>query len=82
MALGGENIKNTVSVRIMTPKIHKIISDNGISFYLIEDGYDLPEDSIFTVVDKRKDGTWVKYFDSYSVAVKYFGKPNGVWESN
>ena len=82
MAFGSDNIKNTVNVNVMTPKIYKINSDNGITFYLIKDGYDLPEENCFTLIGRRKDGVWVKYFETVQVTDKYFGKPPKVWSAN
>ena len=85
MAFGSDNINNTVNVNVMIPKLYKINSDKGITFYLIRDSYDLPDEIWWTLIGRRKDGVWVKYFDSDSVTVKYFGEfaragRGNVWE--
>ena len=89
---GSTNINNTIDSYIMITEITKIKSDEGITFYLIKDSYDLAEEDRYLLLGRRKDGVWVKYFDSDEVARRYFGvtpgdtinmRPrNSLWFSN
>ena len=74
IAFGSENIKNTVNVNIAEPRLYKIDSNQGITLYLIKDSYDIPEDNTFTLIGRRKDGIWVKYFSTVELTKKYFGE--------
>ena len=79
-AFGSENIRNTVNITIKMPRIHKINSDNGIIFYLIEDGNDLAEEDRYTLIGKKKDGTFIEYFDTDKIRKRYFGQQwQGIW---
>lgn len=73
---GDKNIKNTIAISAMIfgEEIFKINSDSGITFYMIHTSYDLPDETWYTLIGRRKDGVWVKYFESDSVTEKYFGK--------
>ena len=75
MLFGSEDKDNTVSVDILATEILKI-TGNNLTFYLISDGYDLAENNILTLIGKKSDGTWVKYFDTLSIGKKYFGSGN------
>lgn len=84
---GDKNISNTVPISafIFGEEIFKITSDIGITFYMIHTSYDLPDETWWTLIGRRTDGVWVKYFDSDSVTVKYFGESAragraNVWE--
>ncbi|MBR3747159.1 MAG: hypothetical protein IKN27_09395, partial [Selenomonadaceae bacterium] len=73
---GDKNIKNTIPIRafIFGEEIFKIDTDSGITFYLIHTSYDLPDENWWTLIGRRKDGVWIKYFESDAVTEKYFGK--------
>lgn len=84
---GDKDIKNTIPISafIFGEEIFKIETDEGITFYMIHTSYDLPDETWWTLIGRRKDGVWVKYFDSDSVTEKYFGKSAragtaGVWQ--
>lgn len=77
---GDKNVKNTVNINVMLPEIYKIASNEYITFYMIHDSYDLPDENWWTLIGRRKDGVWVKYFSSLDVTKKYFGKQGNVWE--
>lgn len=73
-AFGSEDIRNTVNISIKMPSIFKIDSDKGMTFYLIYDGYDLAEEYRYTLIGKKKDGTFVEYFDTDKIRKRYFGQ--------
>lgn len=79
---GDKNINNTVPINafVFGEEIFKITSDIGITFYIIHTSYDLPDEKWWTLIGRRTDGVWVKYFDSLNVTEKYFGKQGNVWE--
>lgn len=76
---GASDEKNTINVGIMMPEIFKITSDEGLTFYSINDSYDLPSEFTYTLIGRRKDGVWVKYFDTNDIAKKYFGNRQDYW---
>lgn len=73
---GDKNINNTIPISafIFGEEIFKIDTDSGITFYMIHTSYDLPDETWWTLIGRRKDGVWVKYFDTDSITVKYFGE--------
>ena len=73
---GDKNIKNTIPISafIFGEEIFKINTNEGITFYMIHTSYDLPDETWWTLIGRRKDGVWVKYFDSDFVTKKYFGE--------
>ena len=73
---GGNDVKNTIPINSMIfgEEIYKISTNEGITFYMIHTSYDLPDETWWTLIGRRKDGVWIKYFDSDSVTEKYFGK--------
>ena len=73
MLFGSDDKNNTVPVNVMVADILKINGSNNKIFYVIEDGYDLAEESWYTLIGKKSDGTWVKYFDTVTVGKTYFG---------
>ena len=79
---GDKDINNTIPIRasIFGEEIFKIETDEGITFYMIHTSYDLPDQTWWTLIGRRKDGVWVKYFESLDVTKKYFGKQGNVWE--
>ena len=78
---GSNDINNTVNINIMGPEIFKITSNEGITLYSINDSYDLREEFTYTLIGKRKNGKWVKYFNTNDIVEKYFGK-SGYWLKN
>lgn len=73
---GDKDIRNTIKISafVFGEEIFKINTDIGITFYMIHTSYDLPDETWWTLIGRRKDGVWVKYFDSDSVTETYFGK--------
>ena len=82
MRFGSQNINNTIKVPILFAEVEKMTNDMGLTMYVIHDSYDLPEENSYTLIGLNKDGKWVKYFDSDSIAKQYFGKPEKVWSDN
>lgn len=82
MMFGSKNINNTIKVPIMVADVAKITNDKNMTMYVIHDSYDLPEENSYTLVGLNKEGKWVKYFDTDSIAKQYFGKPERVWSDN
>ena len=81
---GGKDIKNTIPISsfVFGEEIFKINTNEGITFYMIHTSYDLPDESWWTLIGRRKDGVWIKYFDTDSVTKKYFGNPAPVAHAN
>ena len=73
MNFGDKKINNTVKVNLMFAHVFKIIGNDNLKFYLIQDSYDLREEAIYTLIGKNSQGKWVKYFDTGSVGISYFG---------
>ena len=73
---GGKDINNTVPIssQVFGEEIFKINTSEGMTFYMIHTTYDLPDETWWTLIGMREDGTWAKYIDSDSVTVKYFGE--------
>lgn len=67
---GTKEIKNTIEIGILNTWIYKILTDEGIVMYAFRDWYG--PDSDWVVVGKRKDGTFVKYFNTVEITKKYF----------
>lgn len=79
---GDKNVRNTVPINsvVFGEEIFKISTDSRITFYMIHTSYDLPDETWWTLIGRRTDGVWVKYFESLNVTEKYFGKQGDVWE--
>lgn len=82
MRFGSKNINNTINVPIMLAEVAKITNDKSMTMYVIHDSYDLPEKNSYTLLGLNKEGKWVKYFDTDSIAKQYFGKSERVWSDN
>lgn len=78
MLFGNESKSNTIPVKLLFANVFKIGSNEDITLYLIHDTYDLEEESWYTLIGNRKDGRWVKYFDTETVRKSFFGK-SGDW---
>lgn len=78
---GGPDRKNTVPINSMVfdEEIYKISTNEGIIFYMIHTSYDLPDETWWTLIGRRKDGVWVKYFETLAITKKYFGQQGNVW---
>lgn len=82
MMFGSKNINNTIKVPILLAEVAKITNDNSMTMYVIHDSYDLPEENSYTLIGLNREGKWIKYFDTDSIAKQYFGKPERVWSDN
>ena len=78
---GGNDVKNTIPINSMIfgEEIYKISTNEGITFYMIHTSYDLPDETWWTLIGRRNDGVWVKYFSSLDITKKYFGQQGNVW---
>ena len=79
---GGKDIRNTVPIEsfVFGEEIFKITTNESITFYMIHTSYDLPDETWWTLIGRRKDGVWVKYFESAEIEKKYFSSHGNVWE--
>ena len=68
--VGSKDIKNTFTVPIFSGAIFKIDTDEGLTLYVVSEGYN-PYGGI-TVIGKKKDGTFVKYLDTDAINKRYF----------
>ncbi len=81
--MGSRDIKNTVDVGIGIPThINLLKTDSGIDLYLLmsEDASGLVG-CTYTLLGRRNDGIFVKYFNTYEMRSKYFGKARGIYFS-
>lgn len=72
MIFGDEKGANNVSIPLLYAEIYKMLTDNGITLYMVHDSYDLPEEDKYILLGHQKDGKWVKYFDTEKVKNTYF----------
>ena len=72
MCAGGDDISNTVKVRMMSDSIYRIQSDTGLVFYGTNFAYG--PDSQWKFIGRRKDGKFVVYIDTEEIAKRYFGE--------
>ena len=79
---GGKDMRNTVPIEsfVFGEEIFKITTNESITFYMIHTSYDLPDETWWTLIGRRKDGVWVKYFESAEIEKKYFSSHGNVWE--
>ena len=71
--MGGSDINNTIILPMGFPhtcSIYQISNDMGLSMYLLE--YDKGAVPSYKMIGKRKDGNWVKYFETVA-AEQYYG---------
>ena len=78
---GGINKNFEVTVMVNT-SINKIKNDGGISLYLIRNDGSGVSSTNYTVIGRRKDGIWVKYFDTKELKKKYFGSSRRIYLSD
>ncbi len=71
---GGKEFNNTIPVRsaLFGEEIYKISNDEGLTMYLFHTSYDLKEQNWYTLIGKRADGKFVKYFESTDIAKRFF----------
>ena len=74
---GGKNISNTLNIQVPQAVIYRIATDSKITLYCIESDYDLFEDHHYTIIGRRQDGRFVKYFDTMGLVKNYFGSRQG-----
>ena len=79
---GSNDIKNTIPISafVFGEEIFKINTNAGITFYMIHTSYDLPDETWWTLIGRRNDGVWLKYFESVKIIEQYFGKQGNVWD--
>lgn len=72
---GSQDINNTVQVLPGIPTIVWLLKTNSdITFYILEHGSAAGFGSSSTVIGKKSDGTFVKYFETHTLKKKYFGR--------
>ena len=81
MKFGAKNESNTITIHARVYfEIFKLASNERGNFFVIKDRYDLLESEKYILLGKKKDGTFVKYFDTEELRKKYFGKQwQGIW---
>ena len=71
---GGKNLNNTFkATQAYGFKINQIKTDSNITFYLVYEWQFDVRGNKFALLGRKKDGTFVKYFDTWSISEKYFG---------
>lgn len=71
---GSQDINNTVQVVPGIPTIVWLLKTNSaVTFYMLEHGSAAGFGSGNTLIGRKSDGTFVKYFDTYELKKKYFG---------
>ncbi len=69
---GGKDLANTIKVSCYnSDEIHRIKTDQGITLFPILLDGDIT--SSFVILGKLRDGTFVKYIDSYIIGENYLG---------
>lgn len=68
--VGSSDVNNTVVFGVFNTWIYKISTNEGVIFYAFREWYG--SDSDWVIVGKKKDGIWVKYFDTSDITKKYF----------
>ena len=72
---GSQDINNSVQVLPGIPTVVWLLKTNSdITFYILENGSAAGFGSSSTVIGKKSDGTFVKYFETRSLKQKYFGR--------
>lgn len=85
---GDKDIKNAVQANVGIPTIIWLLkTDSKMTFYLLEHGD--PSGMVGTtrtLIGRKKDGTFVKYFSTYEIKKNYLGNPthkdNKIEQSN
>ena len=81
---GDKNINNTIETGAGIPThINLIKTDSGITFYLL---LNIDESGLVgrthTLLGKRSDGVFVKYFNTYDLKRQYFGRARDIFFSD
>lgn len=73
---GSQDAKNAVQVSVGIPTtIWLIKTDSEMTFYMLGYGEaSTSKGNYHTLIGKRKDGTFVKYFDTYEIKGRYFNR--------
>ena len=70
---GSQDAKNNVQVLPGIPTtIFRIRTDSGITFYMLSHGDAAGFGTHQTLIGRRKDGTFVKYFETREIKKRYF----------
>lgn len=71
--VGGNNINNTFQIGSdpQNVKIFKTVTKEGVSLYILNSTYDITCD--YTILGRKKDGTFIKYIDTKDITQNYFG---------
>lgn len=74
---GSQDVKNAVQIWVGIPTIiWKIKTDSDMMFYMLENGdASGMVGTTRTLIGRKKDGTFVKYFSTYEIKNSYLGKP-------
>lgn len=74
---GSQDVKNAVQIWVGIPTIiWKIKTDSDRMFYMLENGdASGMVGTTRTLIGRKKDGTFVKYFSTYEIKNSYLGRP-------
>ena len=72
---GGKSLKNTFELtQAYGCEFTQIKTNEGITFYMVqENDFDIIGKK-YVLLGRKKDGNFIKYFDTASISKKYFGK--------
>lgn len=74
---GGADINNTYDIEVAHMNISEIKTDEGITLYLLDDGYEFYDTVEYTLLGRRVDGKYVKYFSTKDTVMNYFYTDTG-----
>ncbi|MEE1362947.1 MAG: hypothetical protein U0K23_10245 [Selenomonadaceae bacterium] len=74
---GGADINNTYDIEVILMSIDEIKTDEGITLYLLNDGYEYYDSVEYTLLGRRPDGKYVKYFSTKETVMNYFYTDTG-----
>lgn len=74
---GGADINNTYDIKVMHMNISEIKTDEGITLYLLDDVYEFYDTVEYTLLGRRPDGKYVKYFSTKETVMNYFYTDTG-----
>ena len=71
--VGDKDEKNTITLEaVKNLSLHKVENDGEIRMYMIRKGNETHEEDGYIVFARRKDGRFVKYFDTDDIRTKNF----------
>ena len=77
--VGDKDEKNTIILEaIKNLSLHKVENDGEIRLYMIRKGNDAHEEDGYIVFARRKDGRFVKYFDTDDIRTKNFADGSNI----